>query len=153
MYPDADSFPAGTTVTWLHSVYRVLVTPAETGGALGMFSAVVAPRSGPPRHVHHNEDETITVVEGEVRFWLDGESFVRGPGDAVFVPRGKEHGFFVLSETPARFVTCVTPGGFESFFASAATRGLRIPEHRVELDALAAAYGCAFTGPPIAAAA
>lgn len=149
MYMNADAFPAGTTVSWLHSVYKILITPAETNGLLGMFSAVGRPNSGPPRHIHLNEDEVIHIVEGEVRFWLEGETFVRGAGDTVFIPRGTEHAFFILSATPARFVTCVTPGGFESFFASAAGRGLQIPQHKAELDALAADYGAVFTGPPI----
>ncbi|MGX1307375.1 quercetin dioxygenase-like cupin family protein [Amorphus suaedae] len=149
MYVNVDAYSAGTTVSWLHSVYRILITPEETNGLLGMFSAVGAPRSGPPRHIHHNEDEVIHLVEGEVRFWLDGESFVRGSGDTVFIPRGKEHGFFILSETPARFVTCMTPGGFEGFFASVANRGLQIPQHAPEIGVLAAGFGCEFTGPPI----
>ena len=149
MYMNSSAFPAGTTVSWLHTVYKILVTPTETDGQLGMFSAIVRPQSGPPRHVHLNEDEIIHVVEGEVRFWLEGTTFTRGAGDTVVIPRGKEHAFHVLSETPARFVTCVTPGGFESFFASAAGRGLQIPQHRVEIDALAAEFGCRFTGPPV----
>jgi quercetin dioxygenase-like cupin family protein len=153
MYPNADAFPAGTTVSWLHSVYKILMTPAETGGQLGMFSAVGEPGSGPPRHVHHNEDEIIHVVEGEVLFWLDGETFMRSAGDTVFVPRGKEHAFHILSKTPARFVTCLTPGGFESFFASVAKRGLQIPLHKKEIDTVAADFGCEFTGPPVRAAA
>lgn len=153
MYMNAEAFPPGTTVSWLHSIYRILLTPAETDGTLGMFSAIGRPDSGPPRHVHHFEDEVIHIVEGEVRFWLEGETFDRRAGDTVFIPRGKEHAFHILSETPARFVTCVTPGGFESFFAAVAGKGLQIPAHRAEIDALAQAYGCEFTGPPIGRAA
>jgi quercetin dioxygenase-like cupin family protein len=149
MYKNVDAFPAGTTVSWLHSVYKILMTPEETNGRLGMFSAVGKPNSGPPRHIHHNEDEVIHIVEGDVRFWLDGETFLRRTGDTVFIPRGKEHAFHILGEFPARFVTCLTPGGFESFFASVANRGLQIPQHKTEIDALAADYGCEFTEPPI----
>ncbi|MGR9173258.1 cupin domain-containing protein [Hyphomicrobiales bacterium] len=145
----ADILPAGTTVSWLHSVYKILLTPHETNGLLGMFSAVGAPDSGPPRHVHENEDETIHIVEGEAEFWLEGETFRRGAGDTVFVPRGKEHAFHIVSSTPARFITCLTPGGFESFFAAAARDGLQIPQHGKELNALAGQYGCRFTGPPL----
>ena len=153
MYQTVDAFPAGTSVSWLQSVYTILITPTETNGLLGMFSAVVKPQSGPPRHIHHNEDEIIHIVEGQARFWLEGESFMRQAGDTVFIPRGKEHAFLVTSDTAARFVTCVTPGGFEGFFASVAKRGLQIPQHKAEIDALASAFGCEFTGPPIQAAA
>lgn len=149
MKTNGDILPAGTTVSWLHSVYKILITPDETGGLLGMFATVGKPHSGPPRHIHHNEDEVIHVVEGEVLFWLEGETFTRGAGDTVFIPRGREHAFHILSETPARFVTCMTPGGFESFFAAVANRGLQIPQHMPEISAVAATYGCEFTGPPV----
>ncbi len=148
----SDIRPAGTTVSWLHSVYKILITPAETNGLLGMFSATGLPNSGPPRHVHLHEDEVIHIVEGEVEFWLEGETFFRGAGDTVFIPRGKEHAFHIVSETPARFITCMTPGGFESFFAAVAQRGLQIPQHMPEVASVGAAYGCRFTGPPIRAA-
>jgi quercetin dioxygenase-like cupin family protein len=149
MYLNVDAFPVGTTVSWSHAVYKILITPKETNGQLGMFSALGKPQSGPPRHIHHNEDEVIHIVDGDVRFWLEGETFLRSTGDTVFIPRGKEHAFFILSETPARFVTCLAPGGFESFFASVANRGLQIPQHQSEIEALASGYGCEFTGPPL----
>tara|TARA_R110002020_G_scaffold135228_6_gene302042 strand:- start:4437 stop:4916 length:480 start_codon:yes stop_codon:yes gene_type:complete len=141
--------PAGTTVRWLDSVYTIQLGPAETGGAVGMFAAIVQPDAGPPRHIHRNEDEIIHVIEGEVTFWLEGQILARRGGDTVFIPRGKEHAFHVTGAEPARFVTVVTPGGFESFFARAAEAGLQPQRHRAELDALAAAYGCVFTGPPL----
>ncbi len=143
---------AGATVTWLHSVYRILVTPDQTGGALGMFSAIGAPNSGPPRHIHYNEDEIIHVVEGEVEFWLDGSTRVCGAGETVVIPRGKPHSFHILSQTPARFVTVLTPGGFEGFFPAVARQGLQIPRHMKEIAALGRDYGCEFTGPPLRAA-
>jgi quercetin dioxygenase-like cupin family protein len=149
MYENVEKFPAGTTVSWLQSVYSILITPAETHGALGMFSAVVKPQSGPARHVHHNEDEIIHIVEGEVLFWLEGETFLRRAGDTVMVPRGKQHAFLVTSNDAARFVTCVTPGGFEGFFASVTKQGLQFPQHKAAVDAMAAAFGCEFTGPPL----
>lgn len=153
MYENVEKFPTGTTVSWLQSVYTILVTPSETSGALGMFSAVVKSQSGPARHVHHNEDEIIHIVAGEVLFWLEGETFTRRGGDTVIVPRGKQHAFLVTGNDAARFVTCVTPGGFEGFFANAAKAGLQIPQHREAVDAMAATFGCAFTGPPLRAAA
>ena len=143
--------PTGTTATWLNTVYRVLLTPVESGGAVGMFSAIVQPNSGPPRHIHHNEDEIIHVVDGEVEFWLEGRTMQRGSGDTVFIPRGREHAFHVSGPRPAQFVTVLTPGGFESFFAADAERDLEPQRHRAELDALAACYGCRFTGPPLRA--
>jgi len=114
-----------------------------------MFAVVGKPNFGPPRHIHHGEDEVIHIIEGDVRFWIEGETFVRCAGDTVCIPRGKEHAFRIIGDTPARFVTCVTPGGFESFFATVANRGLQVSHHMAEIRALAARFGCEFTRPPI----
>jgi hypothetical protein len=78
---------------------------------------------------------------------------MRHAGDTVFVPRGKQHAFLVTSKEAARFVTCVTPGGFEGFFASVAKGGFQFPQHRAAIEAAAASFGCQFTGPPLQAAA
>lgn len=139
----------GTTVTWLNTIYTVLLTPAESGGGIGMFSAIVPPNSGPPRHVHRNEDEIIHLIDGDVEFWLEGATRRCSNGETVFIPRGREHAFHVHGPQPAQFLTAVTPGGFESFFASASVKGLVPHLHRAELGALAAGFGCAFTGPPL----
>ncbi len=41
------------------------VTDEETGGAFDYFTVGVAPKGGPPLHVHHNQEETIHVLKGE----------------------------------------------------------------------------------------
>jgi quercetin dioxygenase-like cupin family protein len=140
---------ARTTVSWLHATYTILVAAAETGWRLGMFEALHAADAGPPRHLHHGEDETIFVAEGRVRFWLDGETFERGPGEAVFLPRGIEHSFIVLGPSPARLLTTVTPGGFEGFFPDVAREKLRIPEDLPRLREVGKLYRTEFTGPPL----
>lgn len=140
---------AGTIVEWLGSTFRILMTPAETDGQIGMFEARLKPSFGPPRHIHRREDESVFIVEGEMLFWLDGRMFERKAGDVVFLPRGKEHTFKVTGATTAHVVTTVTPGGFESFFAAVARRGLTVPEHLAELAAVAASYDSEFTGPPL----
>jgi quercetin dioxygenase-like cupin family protein len=37
------------------------VTGEDTGGAFDYFIVEVAPRGGPPLHVHHKQEETIHV--------------------------------------------------------------------------------------------
>jgi Mannose-6-phosphate isomerase len=141
----------GKTVHWLHSTYKTLLTPRESAGVLGIFESVSAPDSGPPRHIHHKEDETFYVLQGEVVFWLEGKTFTKGPGDVVFVPRGKEHTFHVVGREAARLLTILTPGGFEGFFPAVAARNLRIPEDMAEVVQVGAGYNLEFTGPPLKA--
>lgn len=138
-----------TAVAWQSSTYRNLLTAAETGGRIGVVESTCAPNAGPPRHIHHKEDEIFYVLSGEVTFWLEGEVMTKGPGEAVFIPRGKRHAFMVVSKEAARFLVIVTPGGFENFFQEAAARQLRIPEDMAEVSQLGTIHNIEFVGPPL----
>ena len=79
-----------------------LVLPAKTFGA--------------PPHIHAKEDEHFYVLSGNVEF-LDRDKVVSvGPGGLLVLPRGNLHGFWNLSEEPAKLLLIVTPGKFASFF-------------------------------------
>ena len=141
------SFAAG--ITWLGTDYRLLLSPDDTGGAMSIVDSVAPPGSGPPRHIHHAEDETFVLLSGECTFWLAGETRSAGAGDSVFVPKGAEHTFRVISNHPCRHLSILTPGGFEGFFADMARGGLRIPEDMAAIEESAARHNLTFTGPPL----
>jgi len=67
----------------------------------------------------------------------------------MFVPRGKEHTFRVVSDTPCRHLVILTPGGFEGFFSEMAANAYRIPEDMPAIAECAARYRLSFTGPPL----
>lgn len=62
-------------------------------------------------HVHMTMDETLTVVEGQIEFIVEGEKYLRSAGSVAFIPRGVRHGFSNLSSTPARVLVLFTPAG------------------------------------------
>jgi quercetin dioxygenase-like cupin family protein len=99
----------------------VRATAAQTGGTLGLVEHIMTPGGGSPYHVHHNEDEEFYVIDGEVRFFSDGESSVLGPGGFAFLPREIPHGFRVEGDANARILLMATPGGFEGFVAELST--------------------------------
>ncbi|WP_457939071.1 cupin domain-containing protein [Mesorhizobium sp. 10J20-29] len=136
-------------IEWLGVHYRTILTSAASGGAMSIVDSVSPPRSGPPRHVHHDADETFVLLTGDTEFWLEGERFTCGPGGTVFVPRGKEHTFRVVSDVPGRHLVIMTPGGFEGFFAEMAAGQLRIPEDMPAIEASAGRHHLTFTGPPL----
>lgn len=140
------------SVQWLGTSYRISLTAEQTGSRIGMFESLDPPGYGPPRHIHHREDETFHVQFGEVEFWINGHARIEGPGSVVFVPRGTEHSFRVTGDRPARMLTIVTPGGFEGFFAEMARLNCRIPEDMDEIAAVGARFNLTFTGPPLGAA-
>ncbi|MDQ2090981.1 cupin domain-containing protein [Marimonas arenosa] len=134
---------------WMGSVYRILLEAGETGGAVAIFESVTGPGEGPPLHIHGDADETFVVLSGDVEFWVEGARTIRGPGQVAFVPRGREHGFRVCGEAPARMLTMLTPGGFERFFCEMVAGGYRLPEDMGRVRAVAEQYQLEFTGPPL----
>jgi len=88
---------------------------AETTG--GSFSIIeeIAPLDT-PLHVHQNEDELFVVLEGEHVFQVGDDEFDAGPGGVVFGPRGIPHAHRRVVPRTGRFLTMVSPAGFEGFF-------------------------------------
>jgi quercetin dioxygenase-like cupin family protein len=137
------------TVEWMGVAYRTVLSTSETGGKMSIVDSVLPVNSGPPRHVHMREDEIFYILSGECEFWLEGDTFTRGPGETVFIPRGKEHTFRVIGEKPCRHLVMFTPGGFEGFFHEMAHGRFRIPEDMPAIEESATRHHLTFTGPPL----
>jgi len=136
---------------WLGVHYKTILSTEATGGAMSITDTVSPAGSGPPRHVHHDADETFIVLSGESEFWFEGEGATYGPGETVFVPRGRQHTFRVIGDRPSRHLVILTPGGFEGFFKEMAAGQFRIPEDMDAVNEAAARYNLSFTGPPLGA--
>lgn len=137
------------TLEWLGVTYKTILSPEDTGGAMSIVDSVSPIGSGPPRHIHHKEDEVFVILTGEVELWLAGETRHAGPGEAVFIPRGTEHTFRATGDRPCRHLVILTPGGFEGFFADMAAGQLRIPQDMDQVNESAARHNMTFTGPPL----
>ena len=146
-----DTILGPDAIEWQGTHYKTLLASGETGGAMSITDSVSPPQSGPPRHVHDDADEAFVVLTGDVEFWLEGESVIKGPGESMFVPRGREHTFRVVSATPSRHLVMLTPGGFEGFFAEMAAGQFRVPDDMQTITEIAAQYHLRFTGPPLGA--
>ncbi|AXI41423.1 cupin domain-containing protein [Sulfitobacter sp. SK011] len=136
-------------IEWLGVQYKTILTPEQTGGSMSIVDSWSPAGSGPPRHVHKNEDETFVIMTGACKFWLEGDEFTAGAGESVFIPRGKEHTFKVVGDKPCRHLVILTPGGFEGFFADMAAGQYRIPEDMPAIEKSAKQHNMAFTGPPL----
>ncbi|PWV98761.1 hypothetical protein DFR52_10450 [Hoeflea marina] len=139
-------------IKWLGVSYKTILSTAASGGAMAILDSVAPVGSGPPRHVHQAEDEAFILLSGYCRFWLDGQEFTRGPGETVFVPRGREHTFQVVGSEPSRHLVILTPGGFEGFFTEMAAGQFAIPDDMKPIEAAAVRHNLTFTGPPLLAA-
>lgn len=94
---------------------RFLCEAEKTDHAWSLMEVTLPPRSGPPPH-HHAWDEAYYVVEGEVRFIVDGREQLVKSGDFLYAPGGTVHGFQGASEKPARMLIFDAPAHAEAFF-------------------------------------
>ena len=64
---------------------RIRIGPADSGGQLTILDYRAPASFGPPRHLHHREDEVFELIEGQVVVWTPNLSFVLAPGDLVLL--------------------------------------------------------------------
>jgi glyoxylate utilization-related uncharacterized protein len=87
-----------------------LATSADAEGAF-IFVEASGEAIGPSAlHVHHDHDEAMYILEGEVVVTIDDEEYQLGPGDFAFLPKGVPHRLDF--RTPARWLL-VGSGGYE----------------------------------------
>ena len=149
--------PAGSEqpMVWWQGVLMTLKAHrGSTGGAFGLIEARFPAGFGPPLHVHHREDETFYVLDGELRCRLGDQELTAGPGQLVFGPRKLAH-TFKTGPAGARALVLLTPAGIEQMFQEGG-----IPAHDPttppaqdydvqQVIRLSAKYGMDVIGPPL----
>ena len=79
----------------------------------------VKPNAGPPMHVHHRQDESITVTEGKMGHQVLGEEpKYAGPGETVLFKAGTAHKFWNAGNDLLRGTGYVTPADNIVYFLS-----------------------------------
>lgn len=148
--------PGEGEALWSFGGLATVKSSAETTAGAVAVIELLAPRgAGSPLHVHSREDEWFYVIEGQLTFWVGGETIVAPAGSFVFGPKGIQHTFVVDSEQ-ARFLLVTEPAGFEQFMRATGepAERLEIPPPATEppdvaaLTAVAAEYGIEIVGPP-----
>jgi mannose-6-phosphate isomerase-like protein (cupin superfamily) len=134
--------------------YTVKVAWEETDGRLLQLLGRDRRGGAPPLHIHHREDESFYVIEGEMSFFVGDQRIEATAGDFVFAPKGIPHAFLVKSER-AEYLTSFAPAGAEQFFPEVAPRVIpgEPPPPATEPDVeklarTAANYGIEIVGPP-----
>ncbi len=54
-------------------IMKVLLSGSESNGLQEIFEDIVEPGVGPPRHIHHEQDETFIFLEGTFDVEIDGK--------------------------------------------------------------------------------
>ncbi len=100
--------------------YRYLATGKQTDGAYFVMEALVPPGGGPPPHTQSREEELFYILEGDITFWVDGETIEAGKGTFLNVPKGALHNFLNRSDADARMLILFAPAGIEEMFSKMA---------------------------------
>lgn len=130
------------------SPFDTKVTGDDSGGQLfiGEISNVVG--FGPPRHLHHEQDEWFFVSKGTFAIEVGGKLHEVNLGDSLFAPRKIPHAWAPIGPEPGSLVFVLQPAGdFDGFVRDAHALG-RMPTPD-EANAIFNASGMEIVGPPL----
>jgi mannose-6-phosphate isomerase-like protein (cupin superfamily) len=146
-----DRFRRQREIQFTRSVTDIKVSTLDTDGGLSVAEITYVHKGGPPRHLHHEQDEWFYVVEGEYVIEVGEERYELGPGDSVLAPRKVAHAWAHVGEGTGRLIAALQPAGeIEAFFDELATLGSN-PEREVLRRAFSS-HGMELIGPPLSIA-
>jgi len=134
------------------------VVGQDTNGAFALSELTAQPEFGPPPHIHHREDESFYILEGEFEFLDNDRTFTAGAGSFVYLPKDRVHMHRAAGGRPARALVLVSPAGIEKFIEEAGEPATDVsspppPPELPELErivAVAQKYGVEVPPPPAA---
>ena len=121
---------------------RYLIDGTATGG-MGVFELTVPPSSNvPPPHSHTRNEECVYVLEGILRYSVDGLVRDLAPGEWMFTPRGSVHHFSNPHNGTARALIVLTPDIGAQYFRDVGTIvNVPGPPDRAKLIDVMSMYG------------
>jgi quercetin dioxygenase-like cupin family protein len=125
------------------------VTGEDTGGAFDYFIVEVAPRGGPPLHVHHKQEETIHVLKGRYKVRIGDDIFRCEEGGFAYLPSRVPHAFLNLTDEPGEIAVVYTPGGGHKFYEELGPISRSANPDRQVISAVFEKYGMTLLGPPL----
>ena len=123
------------------------ISSKDTNGQLSVFDYVGTAKVGPMLHVHLDQDEIFTVIDGSYRFVVGNETHVLSAGQTIFLPRNIPHTWIQLTDL-GRMIYMLQPAGkMEEFFSL--MNNLKSKPTPEEMDAIHKAHGMKVVGPPL----
>ena len=148
MNPNLVPKDGGKSVNILGIPMLIRIHGRDTGGVVSVVESHDVPGGGPPPHIHHREDETFQILEGDYEFTVGGKTILAKPGTTLFAPRGVAHTYRYLGLTPGKLMCIITPSGFEGFFEEI---GAMTPQQQQDIPRvmeIAKKFGLEFLPPP-----
>ena len=124
------------------------VSSQDTNGGLFVLENVSNGKGGPPRHIHHEQEEWFYAVVGEFMVEIGGQQHHLKPGDSVLAPRQVPHVWAHISEGTGRLLVAFQPAGvMKAFFEEFAK--MTDPAPKEEMQDLFRAHGMEIVGAPL----
>ncbi|MGO4834241.1 cupin domain-containing protein [Rhizobiaceae sp. 2RAB30] len=106
--------PQGVETLWFKGTLVTICLSSQAGqDGISVLEHTMPFGESPPLHIHRNEDEVFHILEGTMRFHLDGKDIIRHSGETVIAPKGLPHSFRVESPQGARCLTITAGRDFE----------------------------------------
>jgi mannose-6-phosphate isomerase-like protein (cupin superfamily) len=125
------------------------VTGEETCGAIDYFTVQVAPKGGPPLHVHHIQDEILHILKGRYKIRIGDEIFHCEEGGFAYLPSKIPHTFLNLTEELGEMIVIYTPGGGNKFFEDYGPLARSGSPDPKDIAAVFAKHAMTLLGPPL----
>lgn len=130
--------------------FAIKLTAQDVGDGWLILEQANAYRGGPPRHLHHDQDEWFYVIEGEYVVEVAGQQYPLGPGDSILAPRKVPHTWALVGQSAGRMLIAFQPAGQMEAFFDIATTWPQVPQKPTpELRELFSIHGMEIMGPPL----
>ena len=101
------------------NILDVKISGKDTYGGFAIFEQTsISQGRGTPLHVHHFQDESFYVIEGEYYFQVGNDKFKMYAGETIFLPKKVPHAWTQVSEKGKMNVTFQPAGKMEEFFVT-----------------------------------
>ena len=128
------------------------VSTRDSSGCLFIMEHTSRKQGGPPRHLHHNEDEWFYAIEGDYVIEVGSERFRLKSGDSILGPREVPHAWAFVGDKPGKMLIAFAPANkMQVFFRE----GMRRHNNAYSNSANEGdkeffhAYGMELLGPPL----
>jgi quercetin dioxygenase-like cupin family protein len=107
----------GQSVAFAGGSYRMLVTGDQTNNEFAVIDMIVPPHAGPNPHAHAQIQESFYMIEGELTFRTETQTYVARKGAFIEIPLGGTiHNFKNETGSNAHVICMVAPAGMEKMF-------------------------------------
>lgn len=124
------------------------VSRQDTEGGFFLLEHTDTHPGGPPRHIHHEQDEWFYVLEGAYVLEVGEERYDLRPGDTVLAPRKVPHVWAHRGEGRGRLLLGFQPAGLMEAFLNELSKVAGVPAP-AQMQALFRAHGMEIVGAPL----